>query len=44
GQTFRSLFDGLLVDLAVRDNDAVIHRISYHITVQGRVRFVTGLT
>lgn len=44
GQTFRSLFDGLLVDLAARDNDAVIHRISYHITVQGRVRFVTGLT
>ena len=44
GQTLQSLFDGLLVDLAVRDSDAVIHRISYHITVQGRIRFVTGLT
>ncbi|GAB5905531.1 hypothetical protein OKHIF_36320 [Mycobacteroides chelonae] len=44
GQTIQSLFDGLLVDLAVRDSDAVLHRISYHITVQGRIRFVTGLT
>ena len=30
-------------DLAVRDSDAVLHRVSYSITVEGKIRFVTSL-
>lgn len=37
--TINKIFSGILVDLAVRDSDAVLHRISYHISLLGRIRF-----
>lgn len=39
GERFGSIWGGLEVDLAVRDSDAVLHRIAYHITLSGRIRF-----
>ena len=33
------LFTGIQVDVAVRDSDAWIHRISYHITLLGKIAF-----
>ncbi len=44
GNTLQGLLSGMLVDLAVRDNDAILHRVSYSITVQGKMRFVTSLS
>jgi hypothetical protein len=29
---------------AVRDNDAILHRVSYSIVVQGKIRFVTNVS
>ncbi len=43
GQTLQNLLSGMVVDLAVRDSDAVLHRVSYSITVQGKMKFVTTL-
>jgi hypothetical protein len=43
GNTLQGLLSGMLVDLAVRDSDAFLHRVSYSIVVQGKIRFLTGL-
>jgi len=43
GNTLQGLLSGMLVDLAVRDTDAILHRVSYSIVVQGKIRFLTGL-
>jgi hypothetical protein len=43
GQTLQSLLSGMVVDLAVRDSDAILHRVSFSITVQGKMKFVTSL-
>ena len=43
GQTLQNLLSGMIVDVAVRDSDAVLHRVSYSITVQGKMKFVTSL-
>jgi hypothetical protein len=34
-----NLFTGIRVDLAVRDSDAWIHRVSYSITLLGKIVF-----
>jgi hypothetical protein len=39
GQPLPNLWGGFLVDVAVRDSDAVIHRVSYHLTLMGKIRF-----
>jgi hypothetical protein len=36
----RNLFTGINIDLAVRNTNAVIHRVSYQITVKGKIAFV----
>jgi hypothetical protein len=38
-----NMLSGMRVDLAVRDSDATLHRVSYSITVEGKIKFVTGL-
>ena len=43
GQTLQNLLSGMIVDVAVRDSDAVLHRVSYSITVQGKMKFVASL-
>lgn len=43
GQTLQNLLSGMIVDLAVRDSDAILYRVSYSITVQGKMKFVTSL-
>jgi hypothetical protein len=43
GQTLQDLLSGMVVDLAVRDSDAILHRVSFNITVQGKIKFVTSL-
>lgn len=44
GQTLQGLLSGMVVDVAVRDSDAVLHRVSYSITVQGKMKFVSSLS
>ena len=44
GQTLQNLLSGMIVDLAVRDTDAFLYRVSYSITVQGKMKFVTSLS
>jgi hypothetical protein len=44
GNTIQGLLGGLFVDLAVRDIDAILHRVSYSIVVQGKIRFVTSVS
>ena len=39
GTTFNRLFSGIAVDVAVRDNDAWLYRVSYHITLLGKIVF-----
>lgn len=43
GATVQGLLSGLVADLAVRDNDAILHRVSFSLLAQGRMRFVTTL-
>lgn len=43
GATLQNLLSGVVADLAVRDNDAILHRVSFHLLVQGRMRFVRSL-
>ncbi len=43
GATVQGLLSGLVADLAVRDNDGILHRVNLSILVQGRMRFVTNL-
>jgi hypothetical protein len=40
GHTSERIFNGIEVDIAVRDTKAILHRLSYHVTVQGTIRFV----
>ncbi|MGI9023259.1 MAG: hypothetical protein ACR2HV_08540 [Acidimicrobiales bacterium] len=44
GQRLTSLWGGFFADAAVRDSDAVIHRVSYHVTLTGRIRFRKAYT
>lgn len=37
--SFGNIFTGIQVDLAVRDIDAILHRVSYHISLLGKIRF-----
>ena len=37
------LFNGIQVDTAVRDTDAFLHRISYHISLIGQIRFIENI-
>ncbi|KHE90805.1 MAG: hypothetical protein K8F52_06810 [Candidatus Scalindua rubra] len=39
GAPFGNLFDGILVNVAVRDIDAILYRLSYHITLIGTIRY-----
>lgn len=39
GQTRGDIFNGVEVDVAVRDNDAMLFRISYNFTLLGRIVF-----
>jgi tetratricopeptide (TPR) repeat protein len=39
GAQLDKLFNGIQVDVAVRDSDAWIHRVSYHITLLGKIVF-----
>lgn len=34
------IFTGILVELAVRNNRAVMHRVSYHFTLMGKIVFL----
>jgi hypothetical protein len=38
-QPVNNLFSGINVDLAVRDSDALIHGVGYHITLLGKIVF-----
>jgi hypothetical protein len=40
GRPVGNLFSGLNVDLAVRDSDAWLFRLGYHVTLIGRIVFV----
>ena len=37
-----NVFQGIRVDVAVRDIDAILYRVNYHITLLGKIRFVQG--
>ena len=39
GAALNMLFTGIAVDVAVRDNDAWLYRVSYHITLLGKIVF-----
>ena len=39
-----NLFDGINVNVAVRDTDAILPRVSYHITLVGKIFFESGCT
>jgi hypothetical protein len=39
GAALNMLFSGIAVDVAVRDNDAWLYRVSYHITLLGKIVF-----
>lgn len=39
-QSVGQIFSGIGVDVAVRDTAAVLHRVSYAITLYGRIRFL----
>jgi hypothetical protein len=42
-QMVGNLFSGIDVDVAVRDTDAWIYRVSYHITLLGRIVFIGNI-
>jgi hypothetical protein len=39
GQPVNNIFTGIEVDVAVRDSDAWLYRVSYNIALLGRIRF-----
>lgn len=43
GKPAHKVFTGISVDLAVRNNKAVIHRVSYQITLLGRIVFLPNI-
>jgi hypothetical protein len=40
GTQVKQVWNGVLADLAVRNNNATMHRVSYHITLAGRIVFL----
>ncbi len=42
GNPVNNIFTGIVVDIAVRNNRALIHRVSYHITLLGRIAFLVS--
>jgi hypothetical protein len=40
GQSVNNIFSGIEVDIAVRNNRAVLHRVSYHFTLLGKIVFL----
>lgn len=38
-QPYARFFSGINVDVAVRDTDAFLHRLSYHVTLLGKIVF-----
>jgi hypothetical protein len=42
GKPANQIFRGIDVDVAVRNNHAILHRISYHITLLGKIVFLAG--
>ena len=40
GQSVSNIFSGIDVDIAVRNNRAVLHRVSYHFTLLGKIVFL----
>lgn len=43
GQQHNQLFQGIDVDVAVRNNNATLHRVNYHITLVGRIVFLENI-
>ena len=41
-QPINRIFTGINVDIAIRDNDAHIYRLGYHITLLGRIAFAAS--
>lgn len=39
-QLVNNLFNGIIVELAVRDSDAWLYRLGYNITLIGKIVFV----
>jgi hypothetical protein len=39
-QHVNNIFSGINVDVAVRDTDAIIHRLGYNITLLGKIVFI----
>jgi hypothetical protein len=39
-QQVNNIFNGINVDVAVRDTDAWIHRVGYNITLLGKIAFI----
>ena len=42
GNPVDQIFRGIDVDVAVRNNHATLHRVSYHITLLGKIIFLAG--
>jgi hypothetical protein len=42
GQLVGNIFNGIDVDVAVRDSDAWIYRVGYNITLLGKIVFDSG--
>ena len=40
GKPVHNIFNGIDVDVAVRNNKATLHRVSYHITLLGKIVFL----
>jgi hypothetical protein len=43
GSNFVNVFDGIDIDVAVRNTNSVLHRVNYQITLLGRVAFLVGI-
>jgi hypothetical protein len=43
GNPVSNLFQGINVDLAVRNKNATIYRVSYNITLLGKIVFLPGI-
>jgi hypothetical protein len=39
GQLVNGIFTGIIADTAVRDSDAILYRVGYNITLEGRIVF-----
>jgi hypothetical protein len=39
GQPVSNIFTGIIADAAVRDSDAILYRVGYNITLEGRIVF-----